>query len=98
MTDLEKVQKTLERIVVVETNLKRGAFIVFIPFSILERIVVVETGVHVSMDKYHTRLSVSSNGSWWLKPLPAKLFDQQIFSFSILERIVVVETERDPHT
>ena len=43
MTDLEKVQKMLERIVVVETNLKRGAFIVFIPFSILERIVVVET-------------------------------------------------------
>ena len=45
MTDLEKVQKTLERIVVVETE--NGRKLLF----------------------YLSNLSVSSNGSWWLKLL-----------------------------
>jgi len=37
------------------------------PFSILERIVVVETVLTGHADHCDARLSVSSNGSWWLK-------------------------------
>ena len=37
-------------------------------------------------------LSVSSNGSWWLKPVERGLFIRERDAFSILERIVVVET------
>ena len=37
------------------------------PFSILERIVVVETGLPERIPPDVEILSVSSNGSWWLK-------------------------------
>ena len=44
-----------------ETNIGKLAF------SILERIVVVETSDWLRADRHSADLSVSSNGSWWLK-------------------------------
>ena len=62
-------------------------------FSILERIVVVETLVLSAGQVISPVLSVSSNGSWWLKHARIVLIDALVRrSFSILERIVVVET------
>ena len=62
------------------------------PFSILGRIVVVETrpGQHPQGTKHN--LSVSSDGSWWLKRNGEIWNHYQASAFSILGRIVVVET------
>jgi len=62
------------------------------PFSILERIVVVETADRGRWCVGGCCLSVSSNGSWWLKRKQPHLKQYQRIAFSILERIVVVET------
>ena len=61
-------------------------------FSILERIVVVETPRQSGGQISHDGLSVSSNGSWWLKQVVRASGGRDYISFSILERIVVVET------
>ena len=60
----------LERIVVVETDFATGNIEFMVAFSILERIVVVETPVAPARGCSCWFLSVSSNGSWWLKPKP----------------------------
>ena len=64
------------------------------PFSILGRIVVVETKRTGSTPKSLKTLSVSSDGSWWLKQDGQKGLCREHLSFSILGRIVVVETTR----
>jgi len=62
-------------------------------FSILERIDVGETSPNFSPSKDTCRLSVSSNGSTWVKRM-AKVdgVPQLYVPFSILERIDVGET------
>ena len=58
----------LGRIVVVETTVHLGRLApIPAPFSILGRIVVVETRAARRGQGRHGRLSVSSDGSWWLK-------------------------------
>jgi len=58
----------LERIVVVETPRETDtSTLAELAFSILERIVVVETGHDDFVGGVLQFLSVSSNGSWWLK-------------------------------
>ena len=61
-------------------------------FSILGRIVVVETIWRVLAHYVPKNLSVSSDGSWWLKQWVSALYDNATTPFSILGRIVVVET------
>ena len=62
-------------------------------FSILERIDVGETGVHEdSMRLFPSELSVSSNGSTWVKPRGPAAAGASRRTFSILERIDVGET------
>ena len=82
----------LERIVVVETSIFFTDRYFSLTFSILERIVVVETNGTGKTSVLDAILSVSSNGSWWLKPARTALIPLANDSFSILERIVVVET------
>jgi len=62
------------------------------PFSILERIDVGETMGGGLFDSAVSVLSVSSNGSTWVKPKPQLPSIHHIFTFSILERIDVGET------
>ena len=63
------------------------------PFSILERIDVGETAAPRSAGPRLADLSVSSNGSTWVKLFaPREVFSWYDTSFSILERIDVGET------
>ena len=82
----------LERIVVVETQSLTLEIGMMGTFSILERIVVVETLAGIIFPPHRAVLSVSSNGSWWLKHRSARRHPLHSAPFSILERIVVVET------
>ena len=82
----------LERIVVGETQLVGGEEKGLESFSILERIVVGETPLWRARDAADEHLSVSSNGSLWVKPTSSYAPGWAILTFSILERIVVGET------
>ena len=82
----------LERIVVGETPTPRSRSLEMRAFSILERIVVGETGGGVAVLPHFVRLSVSSNGSLWVKLLDRFSVRRAAMPFSILERIVVGET------
>ena len=62
------------------------------PFSILERIDVGETSTQIVIEVFYRELSVSSNGSTWVKPESAGRRASSQASFSILERIDVGET------
>jgi len=89
----------LERIDVGETSgtptSNWGAWIS--SFSILERIDVGETGNSGTQQTQRTRLSVSSNGSTWVKLDLFVCGDTHCNStFSILERIDVGETMLTP--
>ncbi len=84
----------LERIDVGETS--RVALIVvgaaLLSFSILERIDVGETKQEREKRESDKRLSVSSNGSTWVKPHHPHQAPRHPHPFSILERIDVGET------
>jgi len=82
----------LERIDVGETQKELREFIPLLTFSILERIDVGETMVCLLQLLMRSCLSVSSNGSTWVKRLLDRPNRYQSFSFSILERIDVGET------
>jgi len=62
-------------------------------FSILERIDVGETTKAFFLPNLLRLLSVSSNGSTWVKPIRRIRWRAQTQPFSILERIDVGETE-----
>jgi len=64
------------------------------PFSILEWIDVGETNERNRFTDHRANLSVSSNGSTWVKPDGAATDDFWSLTFSILERIDVGETSR----
>jgi len=61
-------------------------------FSILERIDVGETLLRLLPLLRLFLLSVSSNGSTWVKPLALRVANAAPMPFSILERIDVGET------
>ena len=61
-------------------------------FSILERIDVGETACIAGAYIGRGRLSVSSNGSTWVKLAVCRVMDTRKATFSILERIDVGET------
>ena len=61
-------------------------------FSILERIDVGETSRVTPIPALSFRLSVSSNGSTWVKQFHPVLNARGLRAFSILERIDVGET------
>ncbi len=91
----EKTFSILERIDVGETNCGAlPAAGLAIPFSILERIDVGETNLDFySLETNRNVLSVSSNGSTWVKPPAAqRALRMPQRTFSILERIDVGET------
>jgi len=69
-----------------------SVFIAGPAFSILERIDVGETGMFVLVMVVATSLSVSSNGSTWVKLCEVRWNGTTRCSFSILERIDVGET------
>ena len=81
----------LERIDVGETPTAPVGQAERIPFSILERIDVGET-YQPARGHAGGRLSVSSNGSTWVKPYSLQRVRQALPPFSILERIDVGET------
>jgi len=85
----------LERIDVGETPLARPRPSALTPpFSILERIDVGETGVGAMHRRHRRHLSVSSNGSTWVKRYSSNVAaTRRPCTFSILERIDVGETE-----
>jgi len=66
--------------------------ITVLPFSILERIDVGETRRHAPALGGRNGLSVSSNGSTWVKPGIRAFLAYAGRPFSILERIDVGET------
>ena len=83
----------LERIDVGETPMLDGhPALLAPPFSILERIDVGETRGSRSLMMSIRLLSVSSNGSTWVKPCLAPALRAAPAPFSILERIDVGET------
>ena len=61
-------------------------------FSILERIELGETCAHGRKAARRIGLSVSSNGSNWVKRLPPVAALTWLHAFSILERIELGET------
>ena len=83
----------LERIDVGETWSSRlRSSLEFLTFSILERIDVGETGRFSGGKTSVAYLSVSSNGSTWVKPVARLPHGIATAAFSILERIDVGET------
>jgi len=82
----------LERIDVGETQLHHAVLVGHRPFSILERIDVGETRGSPRGLPLGAGLSVSSNGSTWVKPAGTRSGERQRGPFSILERIDVGET------
>jgi len=83
----------LERIDVGETNAKTfGPQEAVSAFSILERIDVGETPGLTRPPRAGGKLSVSSNGSTWVKLRGVAFCWQLAVTFSILERIDVGET------
>ena len=77
-----------------ETLLRYGRIVAALAFSILKRIVVGETSILLREQQIRTKLSVSSNGSWWVKRDTSFTIVFSCGSFSILKRIVVGETRR----
>ena len=75
-----------------ETPPAPSAVLCSLTFSILERIDVGETIQVQSTYWTHWNLSVSSNGSTWVKLLYAAIMYKARATFSILERIDVGET------
>ena len=71
----------------------RAASRPMLAFSILERIDVGETNPIPVLSKPWMALSVSSNGSTWVKPGYNESTYADNISFSILERIDVGETQ-----
>jgi len=92
----EEIKQTfsiLERIDVGETYAGRCSNLTRTPFSILERIDVGETGGDNGDTLGRKHLSVSSNGSTWVKHASRVACAHRSWSsFSILERIDVGET------
>jgi len=82
----------LERIDVGETDYTRLPRTPASTFSILERIDVGETTLSFIASIPLVGLSVSSNGSTWVKPRGQRRRRLLLLSFSILERIDVGET------
>ena len=66
------------------------------PFSILERIELGETWLQRPRGAAEWELSVSSNGSNWVKPIGGQKTPPRGCAFSILERIELGETSRYP--
>ena len=84
----------LKRIVVGETVRPSIVFFGDWSFSILKRIVVGETWLRKGYDAIDF-LSVSSNGSWWVKLAGVHGDYAGPGAFSILKRIVVGETRTE---
>ena len=84
----------LERIVVGETYREMAEALGVSSFSILERIVVGETDQRKEGGAAPAQLSVSSNGSLWVKLVCPICQRFNPYPFSILERIVVGETQQ----